>query len=357
MKFTLPATLDSYRLLGKSGLRVSPLCLGTMTFGKEWGWGSTPEEAKEIFDIYTEAGGNFFDTADFYTGGTSEKLLGKFIASERERFVVATKYSLSTRRGDPNAGGNHRKNMVQSVEASLRRLGTDYIDLYWLHVWDNTTPIDEIMRGLDDLVRAGKVLYIAISDTPAWQIARMNTLAELRGLSRFIALQIEYNLVRRDAERDLIPMAQELGLGVLPWSPLAGGVLTGKYSMEDLKRQQTAAPPATPFGQERRLVKLTEKRLKVADTVKDIASEIGRTPAQVALNWLLLNPAVVSPIIGARTPEQLKDNLASLEFRLDQNQIQRLEEVSAIEPGFPHDFLKGQFVQDFLSGGCKIIAG
>ncbi len=235
-----PWQLDRYRLLGRSGLRVSPLCLGTMTFGTEWGWGADRETSRAIFNAYAERGGNFIDTANFYTKGTSERLVGECMADARERFVLATKFTLNMRPGDPNAGGNHRKCMIQSVEASLRRLNTDYIDLYWLHAWDGTTPVDEVMRGLDDLVRAGKILYVAVSDTPAWKIAQCNTLAELRGWSRFIALQVEYNLALRDVERDLVPMAIELGLGVLPWSPLASGLLSGKYTRADLEKQGNA---------------------------------------------------------------------------------------------------------------------
>ena len=218
-----------YKLLGNSGLRVSELCLGTMTFGEDWGWGASKEDSRALFDAYREAGGNFIDTANFYTGGTSERFVGEFIASERDRFVVATKYTLTMRPGDPNASGNHRKNMIQSVEASLRRLGTDYIDLYWLHAWDYLTPVEEVMRGLDDLVRAGKVLYVGVSDTPAWIVSQANTLAALRGWTPFVGLQIEYSLIERTVERELLPMAEAFGLTILAWSPLGSGVLTGKY--------------------------------------------------------------------------------------------------------------------------------
>lgn len=213
-------SLESYRLLGRSGLRVSPLCLGTMTFGSDWGWGADRDDSRRIFDAYVDRGGNFIDTANNYTGGTSERLLGEFAEGKRERLVLATKYTLTTRPGDPNSGGNHRKSMVRSVEQSLARLKTDYIDLLYLHAWDETTPVEEIVRAMDDLVRAGKVLYVGISDTPAWQVARMQAIADLRGWSPLIALQIEYNLIERTVERDLIPMARELGMGVIPWSPL-----------------------------------------------------------------------------------------------------------------------------------------
>ncbi|HXR09254.1 MAG TPA: aldo/keto reductase, partial [Candidatus Acidoferrales bacterium] len=218
----------NYKLLGKSGLRVSELCLGTMTFGEDWGWGANQDESKAIFDAFAAAGGNFIDTADGYTNGTSEKFVGEFVGSERERFVIATKFSFNSHPGDPNAGGNHRKHMVEALHGSLQRLGTDYVDLYWMHAWDELTPVEEVMRALDDLVRAGKVLYVGISDAPAWWIARANTLAEWRGWTPFIGLQIEYNLIARTPERELLPMAAALGLGVTAWSPLASGWLTGK---------------------------------------------------------------------------------------------------------------------------------
>ena len=219
-----------YRLLGHSGLRVSELCLGTMTFGDDWGWGASPRESRRIFEAYTAAGGNFIDTADLYTNGTSEKLIGELVAGDRERLVLATKYTNSAPGTDPNAAGNHRKNMVQSLEASLKRLKVDYIDIYWLHAWDFTTPVEEIMRAFDDLIRAGKILYIGVSDTPAWIVSRANTMAALRGWSRFIALQVEYSLVERTSERELIPMARALGMDITAWSPLASGLLTGKYT-------------------------------------------------------------------------------------------------------------------------------
>src|SRR6266403_2194364 len=223
------STIMKYRLLGKSGLRVSEASLGTMTFGDEWGWGSPKAEAQKIYETYREAGGNFLDTANFYTAGTSEKFVGEFIKSHRDSVVLATKYSNAAPGNDPNAAGNHRKSMMQAVEASLKRLRTDYIDLYWLHVWDQITPAEEVMRGLDDLVRQGKVLYVGVSDAPAWWIAHANTLAHLRGWSPFLGLQIEYSLIERTVERELIPMAKTLNLGVTAWAPLSNGVLTGKY--------------------------------------------------------------------------------------------------------------------------------
>ena len=353
-----PRALDDYRLLGRSGLRISPLALGTMTFGDEWGWGADNAEARRIFDAYVDRGGNFIDTANLYTNGTSESLLGEFMADRRERLVVATKYSLSMRPGDPNAGGNHRRNMVRSVEDSLRRLNTDFIDLYYLHAWDARTPVDEILRGFDDLVRAGKIVYAGISDAPAWQVARMQAIADLRGWAPLVALQIEYSLVQRTVERELIPMARELGLGVVPWSPLGGGVLTGKYSRADLA---SAAGPATVDGGSRKEVNqamgvLTERNLDIAEVVANVAAELGKTPAQVALAWTLTNPAVAAPLIGARTMKQFEDNLGALDVAFSADQLDRLDAASRIELGFPYDFLATDMVKGTLYGGAKVAA-
>ncbi|MGH7576724.1 MAG: aldo/keto reductase [Longimicrobiales bacterium] len=349
--------LDSYRLLGRSGLRVSPLCLGAMTFGSDWGWGAGADESRRIFDAYVDRGGNFIDTANQYTNGTSEQLLGEFAEGKRERLVIATKYTLTTRAGDPNSGGNHRKSMVRSVEQSLTRLKTDRIDLLYLHAWDDTTPVEEILRGMDDLVRSGKVLYVGISDTPAWQVARMQAIADLRGWSPLIALQIEYNLIERTVERDLIPMARELGLGVIPWSPLASGVLTGKYSRADLPSGDASADPAgTRKNVAASNASLTERGLAIAEAVGDVAREVGKSPAQVALAWTLLNPAVVSPIVGARTAAQLEENLHALDVSLSDEQRAHLDAVSAIELGFPHDFLKRPMVRQVMFGDVELAA-
>ncbi|MGK7900994.1 MAG: aldo/keto reductase [Hormoscilla sp.] len=335
-----------YKLLGKSGLRVSELCLGTMTFGEDWGWGSDYEESRKVFDAFAEAGGNFIDTANLYTNGTSEKYVGDFIAADRAKWVVATKYSLNTGDGEVNAGGNHRKNMVQAVEASLKRLQLDYIDLLWLHAWDFTTPTEEVMRSFDDLVRAGKVLYIGISDTPAWIISQANTIASLRGWTSFIGLQIEYSLRERTPERELLPMATAFEIGVTAWSPLGGGVLTGKYNK---KPQETAGSESkrleTVEGME-----VSDRDLTIAAEVVKIAAEIGRAPSQVALNWLRQKGEII-PIIGSRKVKQVEENLACLEFELTPEQMQQLDEVSAVSLGFPHDFLKSSMVQDFAFGG------
>lgn len=350
-------SLENYRLLGRSGLRVSPLALGAMTFGTDWGWGADRTEARRIFDTYVDRGGNFIDTANQYTNGTSERFVGEFARERRDRLVLATKYTLTTRPGDPNSGGNHRKSMVRSVEASLERLGTDYIDLLYLHAWDYTTPVEEIMRAFDDLVRAGKVLYVGISDAPAWQVARMQTLADLRGWSPLVALQIEYNLLQRSVERELIPMARELGLGVIPWSPLASGVLAGKYSRADLHASQTKASATgtrkdIAIGNE----SLTEEGLAIADVVKRVAADLDKKPAQVAIAWTLLNPAVTAPIVGARTLAQLEDNLGALDVVLSDAHRAQLAAASAIELGFPHDFLQLPLTRSVVFGEVKIEA-
>ena len=332
-----------YKLLGNSGLRVSELCLGTMTFGEDWGWGADKEESRAVFQAFAEAGGNFLDTANLYTNGTSETLVGEFVKGDREKWVIATKYSLNTRPGDVNACGNHRKNLFQAVEASLKRLGTDYIDLLWLHIWDSLTPIEEVMRAFDDLVRMGKVLYIGISDSPAWIVSQANTLATLRGWTPFIGLQIEYSLKERTPERELLPMAKALNIGVTAWSPLGGGVLTGKYNQPnpvDGRLSMTDQP-----------FQILDRDLKIAETVLEIAREIGKSPAQVALNWLRNRPNPIIPIIGARRLSQLQDNLACVDFNLTGEQLQRLDNISAISLGFPQELLASQFVRDILLGG------
>ncbi|MGV9615283.1 aldo/keto reductase [Nocardia xishanensis] len=347
-------TLDTYRLLGRSGLRVSPLSLGTMTFGADWGWGADRDEARKIFDTYVDRGGNFIDTASQYTDGTSEQLLGEFTADNRESLVLATKYTMLRRPGDPNSGGNHRKSMFASVEASLRRLNTDYIDLLYLHAWDFLTPVDEILRGMDDLVRSGKVLYVGISDAPAWQVSRMQTIADLRGWSPLIALQIEYSLLERTVERDLVPMARELGLGVIPWSPLGSGVLTGKYGRADLAQRIEASAAGTRKNVAAANGSLTERGLAIADVVREVAAQLGKTPSQVAIAWTLRNPGVTSPIIGARTAAQLEDNLGALDVEFDADQLDRLENATAIDLGFPHEFLSRPMTRSVTFGDLKI---
>ncbi|MCA2230293.1 aldo/keto reductase [Nonomuraea aurantiaca] len=347
-------TLDTYRLLGRSGLRVSPLALGTATFGTEWGWGAEQDDARKLFDLYVERGGNFIDTASTYTHGSSERMLGEFTRDNRESLVLATKYTTQRRPDDPNSGGAHRKSLFASVETSLRQLNTDYIDLLFLHVWDFTTPVEEILRGMDDLVRQGKVLYVAMSNAPAWEISRMQAISDLRGWSPLVALQIEYSLINRGGERDLIPMARAMGLGVTPYSPLGGGVLTGKYSRADL-----TATDADPGESNRKsfnagLGMVTERTLAIADVVREVAAEAGHTPAQVALAWTLQNPGVTAPVIGARTPEQLVGNLGALEVDFTADQLARLDKVSAIDLGYPHDMLASDHIRTVTAGDLKI---
>ncbi|NRF72018.1 aldo/keto reductase [Aquincola sp. S2] len=321
-----------YQLLGRSGLRVSELCLGTMTFGAA-GWGTPEPEAAAMVKRFRDAGGNFFDTAnEIYAGGLSEEILGRLVAGERDQVVIATKYGLHVPgTNNPNAAGNQRKSLKRSIESSLKRLGTDYVDLLWTHCWDGVTPADEVMRALDDLVRQGKVLHIGVCNTPAWVVSRSNTLAELRGWTAFAGLQVEYSLLERTAERELLPMARALGLGVAAWSPLASGILSGKYAdpgAGDGARLQKA--PMRP---------LDERSLALARGVAAVAAELGRPPAQVALNWVRAQAGVL-PLLGARTDAQLQDNLACLDFTLEPETLVRLDALSAIEPGFPHDYLR-----------------
>jgi aryl-alcohol dehydrogenase-like predicted oxidoreductase len=337
-----------YRLLGNSGLRVSEAALGTMTFGEEWGWGAAKDEARKVYDAFREAGGNFIDTANFYTNGTSESFLGEFMQGHRQGVVMATKYTNAAPGTDPNAAGNHRKSMMQAVEASLKRLKTDYIDLYWVHIWDQITPVEEVMRGLDDLVRQGKVLYVGISDAPAWWIAQANTLAHLRGWSPFIGLQIEYSLIERTVERELIPMAKALNLGLTAWSPLAGGVLTGKYHGNgSSERGRMSGDMMKDFMPEQ------QRTSRIVAAVKTVSDEIGRSMAQVSLAWLRYRSVPVIPIIGARKFSQLQDNLASLDLTLSAEQLKTLDEASRIELGFPYNFYEKESVRAIIYGGLR----
>lgn len=337
-----------YRLLGNSGLRVSEAALGTMTFGEDWGWGMPKEESQKVYKTYRDDGGNFIDTANVYTNGTSEKFVGEFIKDHREGVVLATKYSNASGAIDPNAAGNHRKSMVQAVEASLKRLQTDYIDLYWVHIWDGVTPVEEVMRGLDDLVRQGKVLYLGISDAPAWWIAQANTLAELRGWSQFIALQIEYSLIERTVERELVPMAKALNLGVLAWSPLSNGVLTGKY-----QGRGPSEPGRLSSDVMKGFMPEPQRADRIVAAVKKVSEQTGRSMAQVALAWLRYRDVPVIPIIGARKVSQLQDNLASLELELSTEQLKTLDEASRVELGFPYDFYRIELVRELRHGGMQ----
>ncbi len=340
--------LRNYKSLGHSGLRVSPVCLGAMTFGEDWSWGSTVEDSKKILDNYIDLGGNFVDTANGYTKGHSEAIIGEHIGrhpSRRDRLVIATKFLTNMYRGDPNGGGAGRKSLVSACENSLRRLQTDYIDLYWMHFWDRFTPIEETMRALDDLVVAGKVRYIGFSDTPAWKVAQAQTTAVLKGWTPLVALQLEYSLLERTIEGELIPAALELGMGVTPWSPLKGGMLTGKYTRESVKTD-------TPGRGAWVTRAFNEQAFKVLDVLTPLAQAAGTTVAQVALAWVVQRPSVVSTIIGARTMEQLEDNLGALEVKLTAEQIKALDEVSQPALNFPHNFLEN--VKAFGYNGATI---
>lgn len=308
-----------YRLFGRTGLRVSELSLGAMTMGSDWGWGDPRDTSRQILDVYADAGGNFIDTANAYTGGESETILGELLEGRRDSFVLATKYTLATREGDVNAAGNHRKNLVQSVEASLRRLRTDYVDVLWVHARDTFTPVEEVMRALDDLVRAGKVLYIGASDWPAWEIAQANTLAELKGWTCFAGSQLKYNLLERTPERELLPQASAFDMTVLAWGPTARGRLGGK------DRTGSGADSAED---------------EIITAVEEIAEEGGWTPAQVSLAWLRAQPGNIIPIIGVSKPGQLTDSLGVVDVELGADAVARLDEVSAVPLGFPHDWLR-----------------
>ena len=347
--------LADYSLLGRSGLRVSPLCLGTMTFGTEWGWGADLDGCRTQLRRFLESGGNFVDTADGYTNGRSEEILGQLLAEagQRDRVVLATKFTFNAVPGDPNAGGNGRKNMVRALEGSLRRLRTDYVDLYWLHAWDGVTPVEEVMSALDALVRAGKVRYLGLSDTPAWYLARAQTLAELRGWERVCALQLEYSLVERNIEREHLPAALELGMGVCPWSPLASGFLSGKYRRvadggEGQGRLMAMRGSGNPSFD-----KFTERNWRVLDVLLEVARELGRPPAQVAIAWVARRPGVVSTIIGATSEAQLEANLAALSLDLPAALSARLEEAGRPEVVFPYLFFQPT-LRGMVNGGVPV---
>jgi aryl-alcohol dehydrogenase-like predicted oxidoreductase len=325
-------SLDSYVTLGRSGLRVSPFTLGTMTFGEDWGWGSSSEESSKILATYVDRGGNSIDTANLYTNGHSEKIIGDYLASRpglRDRVVIGTKFFGNLYEKDPNGGGPSRKAIVQQLENSLRRLQTDYVDIYWLHNFDPATPVEETLRALDDQVSAGKIRYVGFSDVPAWATAEAATLARLRGWAPIIALQLEYSLLERTSEGELIPMAQAMGMGVLPWSPLKGGFLSGKYSSGntgpvDTTRAHMSGAPG-------------EADLVVIDAVNAVAAEVAASPAQVALAWVQGRPGITSTIIGARRIDQFETNLGALDVTLTDAQRAALDEVSAPKLNFPAD--------------------
>lgn len=332
-----------YRILGSTGLRVSELCLGTMSFGDEWGFGADEAVSHRVLDAYAEGGGNFLDTANKYHGGQTERIVGSWLPGKRDRMVVATKYTLAMDHSDPNTAGNHRKNMMRSVEASLERLGTDYIDLLWVHAWDDYTPYEETMRGLEDLVRMGKVLYVGVSDTPAWVVSASNVLAELRGWTAYCGLQIEYSLIERTPERDLLPMAACFGMSVVAWAPLGGGVLTGKYTRggadadDSLRKQGNARRGRT-----------SERNLAIARKVDEIADAMGATSAQVAVAWVHGHGYRTIPIVGARKVEQINDTMAGARLTLSDEHRAALDELSRPSLGFPHDFLAADPVRDLV---------
>lgn len=332
-----------YVLLGASGLRVSELCLGTMTFGDDWGWGATESESQAMFEAFAAAGGNFIDTSNNYTDGSSERILGRCLGAERDRYVVATKYTLSERMGDLNAAGNHRKNLTATVEASLRRLNTDYIDLLYLHMWDSTTPIEEILYAFDTLARSGKVLHVGFSDTPAWIVAKACAIARLRGWVTPVAMQFEYSLLSRTAERELLPMAEDAGLAALAWGTLEGGALSGKYSR-----------PVAP-GEARRMHEAGADALTLVETLTEIAHEVGATPAQTAIAWVRRQPrrVPVIPIVGARSVAQLRDNFGALDVGFSAEHLQRLALASPLPPAFPHDFLRLPHLERLIYSGMR----
>ena len=323
-----------YQLLGRSGLRVSELCLGTMTFGAGQSWGASKDESLKILNAFYEAGGNFINTANAYSDGLSESYIGQFISSDRDRFVIATKYSLSTCPNDVNACGSHRKNLARALNASLKRLNTDYIDMYWVHAWDHLTPVEEVMRALDDSVRDGKILYVGVSDTPAWVASQANTLASLRGWTPFVGLQIQYSLIERTSERELIPMARAFDIGVTAWGALGGGLLSGKYIGDEAGSQPGRLAAADPS--------LNERNLRIAKAVKSVGHEIGRTPSQVALNWVRQQSSAMIPILGARTESQLRENAGALDFTLSEEHKDMLDTLSRIDLGFPHELLDSE---------------
>ena len=328
-------SLNHYVSLGRSGLRVSPLCLGAMTFGEEWGWGSSVKDSERIVDRYLDLGGNFIDTANLYTHGHAEKSIGDHLGkhrAKRQQVVIATKFFGNMRVGDPNAGGAGRKNIYWACEESLRRLQTDYIDLYWMHAWDQHTPIDETMRALDDLVAAGKVRYIGFSDTPAWKVAHAQLLAQFKNWTPLIALQMEYSLLERSIEGDMIPMAQEFGLGLTPWGPLRSGLLSGKYRRDNARPAD--APRAGAVARN-----FDEKVWQVVDELQALAAELDTTPARVALQWVCTQPGITSPIIGARTLAQLEDNVGALATTLSEQQRTRLNELTEPVKTFPASML------------------
>jgi aryl-alcohol dehydrogenase-like predicted oxidoreductase len=340
--------LTDFRTLGRSGLVVSPLALGTMTFGTPR-WGSADDVSESIFQAYVEAGGNFIDTADVYAKGRSEELVGGYVASRglRDQLVLATKFGFNTQPGNPHAGGNGRKHIHQALEGSLRRLGTDYIDLYWLHVWDMVTPVEEVLQTLGDLVRAGKIRYFGFSDMPAWYATKAATLAQAHGVPGPIAMQMEYSLVARTLETEHVPAARECGLGIVPWSPLAAGFLAGKYARAEAGATgEGRLSGPNPFGNS----KFSERNWQVLDVLRQVATEAGQPLAQVALAWALSRPGVSSLIVGASKLAQLHDNLAALEIQLSPELLRTLHAGSVPDPAFPEGFFSAGLQRGIFGG-------
>lgn len=347
--------ITDFRTLGRSGLVVSPLALGTMTFGAAR-WGSADDASEAVFDAYVEADGNLVDTADVYAGGRSEELVGEYVAARglRDRLVLATKYTFNAQPGNPNAGGNGRKNLHRAIEGSLRRLKTDYVDLFWLHAWDVVTPAEEVVESLAEIVRSGKARYVGLSDVPAWVATRVATLAQAQGVPGPIALQVEYSLVARSVESEIVPAARELGLGVMPWSPLGGGFLTGKYSRGEAGTTSAGGTGrlsgSNPFGDS----KFTDANWAVLDALRAVATEVGRTPAEVALAWTLARPAVSCVLVGARTAEQLRGNLASLDLALAPEQTAALDAAGSRGSAYAMDQISSPEVNRMIFGGHTV---
>jgi aryl-alcohol dehydrogenase-like predicted oxidoreductase len=349
--------MNEYRLLGKTGLRVSPLALGTMTFGSDWGWGADKDTCRTIFSHYVNTGGNLVDSADLYTGGRSEEFLGEFIRElgVRERIVIASKYSFSADPSNPNAGGNGRKNLRRALEGSLKRLKTEYIDLYFVHAYDSLTPVEEVMSTLNDMVREGKILHIGLSDVPAWYAARAQTIAEARHYEGVSVLQLEYSLIARNLEREHQPLARELGIGIMPWSPLAGGFLTGKYTKKNGQllgsgRVKTTFNSGNPVFDKFD----TPKNWDLLAVLIEVAQELGKTPAEVALNWVVNRPQVATTLTAATQVSQLELNMAALSFDIPESLQAKLDAASAPEPNeLDHFFSAG--MRAMLNGSSQVL--
>ncbi|HUC19292.1 MAG TPA: aldo/keto reductase [Acetobacteraceae bacterium] len=349
--------LDHYATLGRTGLKVSPLALGTMTFGTEWGWGADRESTREIFDAYVEAGGNFFDSADLYTNGTAETWLGELIAARglRDRAVIATKFGYNAEAGNPNAGGNGRKTILRAVEGSLRRLGTDFIDLYILHSWDRITPVEEVMRTLDDLVRSGKIRHAGLSNVPAWYAARAQTIAEFRGYEPIAALQLEYSLVERNIEQEFVTLGTGHGMGIMAWSPLGSGLLSGKYRPGEMGSEAAGRLAMMRDSNNPAFQKMTPRNWGILAELEAVARAIGHSMAEVAVNWVANRPGVASVIVGARRAEQIRANLEALSFEIPPVLAARLDAVSAPERPFPYSFFEAE-IQGLVHGGAAVSA-